>query len=251
MSLAVSEVSVAYGHVQAVRDVSLTVDRGEIVALLGPNGAGKSSLLRAIAGLQPTKSGQIRWATTRLDGGPASAVARAGVTLVPEGRQVLGTMSVRDNLLLGAYLHHARSLGQLLGPVRWLERRDDMQARLARVYSLFPRLRERLGQRAGSLSGGEQQMLAVGRALMAEPELMLLDEPSVGLAPNLVREILGTLRGLQEQGLTVLLVEQDAHAALRVAQRAYVMESGRIAAEGTPSELLASPQMRNAYLGGI
>lgn len=249
--LRVEEISIAYGHIQAVRQVSLTVARGEIVALLGPNGAGKSSLMRTIAGLQAPLSGEISWDAVRLAGRGAPAVARAGVSLVPEGRQLQTTLSVHDNLLLGGYLHHVRSWRDLLGPVGWLSRRADVQARIARVFALFPRLEERQRQMAGSLSGGEQQMLAIGRAMMAEPQLLLLDEPSVGLAPNLVREILATLTRLNEQGVTILLVEQDAHAALRIVQRAYIMETGRIVAEGTPRELLASPQMRNAYLGTL
>jgi branched-chain amino acid transport system ATP-binding protein len=249
--LQVDSVSIAYGHIQAVRNASLNVARGEIVALLGPNGAGKSSLMRTIAGLQAPFGGSIAWDGARLDGRGAPAVARAGVSLAPEGRQLQTTLSVHDNLLLGGYLHHARRWRDLLGPVGWLSRRADVRARMARVFALFPRLEERQGQTAGSLSGGEQQMLVVGRAMMAEPQLLLLDEPSLGLAPNLVREILATLTELNAQGVTILLVEQDAHAALRIAQRAYIMETGRIVAEGTPRELLASPQMRNAYLGAI
>jgi branched-chain amino acid transport system ATP-binding protein len=263
--LNVEGVSVYYGHVQAIRRVSLSVQRGEIVAILGANGAGKSSLLRAICGLQPIAQGQITWQEQRLDGLAPYRVARAGLALVPEGRQSLYTMTVRDNLLLGAYQHlvarpAARGLlahlggvltvaRNLLGPVTWLNSSPLLQERQARVFALFPRLAERQNQAAGSLSGGEQQMLAIGRALMAAPQLLLLDEPSVGLAPNLVREIFQLLTQLREGGLTVLLVEQDAHAALRIADRGYVLETGRIAAEGTARELLASPQMRRAYLG--
>lgn len=249
--LRVEGVTVSYGRVQAVRELELHVERGELVALLGPNGAGKSSLLRAIAGLQAVRAGAITWAGVRLDELRAPQIVRAGVALSPEGRQLLPSMSVLDNLALGGYLHHSGSLRDLLTPLPWLCRRPAMRARLERVYALFPRLQERERQMAGSLSGGEQQMLAIGRALMTDPQLLLLDEPSIGLAPNLVREILATLHTLQEQGVTILLVEQDAHAALRIAQRAYVMETGRIVAEGAPRELLASPQMRAAYLGGV
>lgn len=247
--LNVSSVSVHYGHIQAVRRASLIVQQGEIVALLGPNGAGKSSLLNAIIGLKPPSEGQILWESQRLDGLPPYHIARLGVTLVPEGRQVLPTMTVRDNLILGSYVHHQGNMRDLLAPMRWLLRRQDVQARLANVFRLFPRLEERQRQLAGSLSGGEQQMLAIGRALMASPRLLLLDEPSIGLAPNLVREILATLARLRDEGLTILLVEQDAHAALRIADRAYVMETGRIVTEGTAKELFASTHMRRAYLG--
>ena len=247
--LSVEALSVHYGHVAAVRQVSLFVQRGEIVALLGSNGAGKSSLLRAIVGLQAPSQGLVSWNGQRLDLLPAHHVAQAGVALVPEGRQLLSTMTVGDNLLVGDYVHHTGDLRHLLGPVRWLIGRPSVQARLGSVYRLFPRLQERQKQLAGSLSGGEQQMLAIGRALMATPQLLLLDEPSIGLAPNLVREILHLLARLREEGLTILLVEQDAHAALRIASRGYVLETGRIAAEGTARELLASEHLRRAYLG--
>lgn len=249
--LRVESISIAYGRVRAVREVSLFVAPQEIVAILGPNGAGKSSLLKAIAGIHPPIEGAISWNGLRLDGHPPSRIAQMGISLIPEGRQLLGSMTVLDNLLLGGYLHHRRNWRHLLAPMGWLARRPEVQARLRRVFDLFPHLEERQRQIAGSLSGGEQQMLAIGRALMAEPQLLLLDEPSVGLAPNLVREILQTLRHLQAQGVTILLVEQDAYAALRIAQRAYIMETGRIVAEGTPEEILASPQIRSAYLGGV
>ena len=247
--LHVEGVSVRYGHIQAVREVSLTVEPGEIVTLLGANGAGKSSLLNSIAGLLRPAAGEIAWQGQRLDGLSGHQVAQAGVALVPEGRQILPSMTVRDNLLLGGYIHHAHSLRDLLGPIGVLLARADVQERLERVFGLFGRLRERLTQMAGSLSGGEQQMLAIGRALMASPTLLLLDEPSIGLAPNLVREILGLLQMLRSQGLTILLVEQDARAALRIADRGYVMETGRLVADGTAHELLNSARMRRAYLG--
>jgi len=247
--LTLDSVSVHYGRIQAVRRVSLTVTQGEIVALLGANGAGKSSLLRAIAGLEVVSEGEISWNGQRLDRLPAHKIARLRVALVPEGRQLLNTMTVQENLLLGGYSHHAGSVRDLLIPVRWLLGRASLKDRLAYAFRLFPRLAERQAQMAGSLSGGEQQMLAIGRALMASPQLLLLDEPSMGLAPNLVKEILALLIHLREEGLTILLVEQDAHAALRIADRGYVMETGRIAAEGRARELLSSPRMRRAYLG--
>jgi branched-chain amino acid transport system ATP-binding protein len=249
--LNVTGVSVYYGHIQAVRQVSLTVQQGEIVAILGPNGAGKSTLLRAITGQIKPSEGEILWQGHRLDGLSTHQVARAGLVLVPEGRQILPSMTVRDNLLLGGYRHEAGRLGELLRPVGGVWRKADLQERLATVFRYFPRLQERLGQRAGSLSGGEQQMLAIGRALMASPRLLLLDEPSIGLAPNLVREILQLLLRLREEGLTLLLVEQDAHAALRIADRGYVLETGRVVAEGSARELLNSERMRRAYLGMV
>lgn len=247
--LRTAEVSVHYGHVQAVRRASIAVAPGEIVAVLGANGAGKSSLLNAIAGVVPISQGEVLWDGSRLDGAGAHRVARRGIALVPEGRQLLSTMTVHDNLLIGGYQHHAASIMDLLGPVGRLSRNAGLQERLERVFVLFPRLRERQSQVSGSLSGGEQQMLAIGRALMASPRALLLDEPSIGLAPNLAREILQQLVGLRAQGLAVLLVEQDAHAALRVADRGYVMETGRVVAEGTSKELLSSERMRRAYLG--
>jgi len=250
-SLDIRDLSVHYGRVQAVRRASLEVHPGEIVALLGANGAGKSSLLRTVAGLQAPSEGEIHWGAERLDGLPPHRVSATGLALVPEGRQLLASMSVRDNLLLGAYLHHAGSLGALLGPVGRVYGSRAMRERLEGVFALFPRLAERQGQVSGSLSGGEQQMLAIARALMSSPRLLLLDEPSIGLAPNLVREILGLLARLREEGLTVLLVEQDARAALRIADRGYVMETGRIVAEGSAREILSSDRLRRAYLGMV
>jgi len=242
-------VSVRYGHIHAVRDVSLVIEPGEIVSLLGPNGAGKSSLLRAFAGLQSLSSGQIWWNGQRLDLLAAHQIAHTGIALVPEGRKLLSTMIVQDNLMLGGYTHHAGHLKDLLGPVGRLLKSASVQERLNNVFRLFPRLLERRRQMAGNLSGGEQQMLAIGRALMASPQLLLLDEPSIGLAPNLAREIFRLLDQLRSEGLTILLVEQDAHAALRIADRGYILETGHIVAEGTARDLLASQSMRHAYLG--
>jgi len=249
--LRIEGVSVCYGRIQAVREVSLSLQEGELVALLGPNGAGKTTLLKAIVGLLKPSSGEIWWRDWQLSLLPAHQVARLGISLVPEGRQLFSSMTVQDNLLLGDYVHHVGRFKNLLGPKQWLLRRPEVQQRLAEVYSLFPRLQERREQRAGSLSGGEQQMLAIARALMSSPQVLLLDEPSTGLAPMLVREILGLLERLRERGLTIFLVEQDAHAALRIADRGYVMETGRIVDEGSRKELLASPRMRRAYLGGL
>jgi branched-chain amino acid transport system ATP-binding protein len=242
-------VSVRYGHIHAVRDVSLVIEPGEIVSLLGPNGAGKSSLLRTFAGLQSPSSGQIWWNDQRLDLLTAHQIAHTGIALVPEGRKLFSTMTVQDNLMLGGYTHHAGHLKDLWGPVGRLLKSASVQERLTNVYRLFPRLQERRRQMAANLSGGEQQMLAIGRALMASPQLLLLDEPSIGLAPNLAREIFRLLDQLRSEGLTILLVEQDAHAALRIADRGYILETGHIVAEGAARELLASQHMRHAYLG--
>jgi branched-chain amino acid transport system ATP-binding protein len=248
--LVVDQVSVYYGRVQAVRRASLQVAEGEIVALVGSNGAGKSSLLRSIVGLEPASEGIIAWRGRELQRLMPHQVAHTGVALVPEGHQTLPTLSVLDNLLVGCY-GQCQGLRLRLAPIGWTARNEKVTRRLERVYALFPRLDERSGQMAGSLSGGEQQMLAIGRALMATPDLLLLDEPSIGLAPNLVREILDLLPHLRDQGVTVLLVEQDARAALRVADRGYVMETGRVVDEGSAQQLLASTRMHRAYLGTI
>ncbi|MHB0875109.1 MAG: ABC transporter ATP-binding protein [Anaerolineae bacterium] len=248
-ALDIQGLSVWHGRVQAVRRVSLTVGKGEIVALLGANGAGKSSLLAAIAGLHRPAEGTVTLDGAAITGLAAEKIARRGLSLVPEGRQLAGTMSVRDNLLLGGYQHLGARLSDLLLPLPLLRRRPATVGKLADVYALFPRLREREEQLAQSLSGGEQQMLAIGCALMAEPNVLLLDEPSIGLAPELVRAILALLEQLRQRGLAILLVEQDAHGALRVAQRGYVMETGRIVAEGAAEELLQSETLRRAYLG--
>jgi branched-chain amino acid transport system ATP-binding protein len=236
MLLCVEQLEVAYGAVQALQGVSLTVAPGEIVALIGSNGAGKSTLLRAISGLVRPRAGSITFdRTVRLDHLPAHAIVREGIAQVPEGRQVFGNLTVRENLLLGAYRHRERR-----------EIRETME----RACTLFPILRERMQQPAATLSGGEQQMLAMGRALMARPQLLLLDEPSLGLAPLIVKTIFDIIREINAQGTTVLLVEQNAHMALRIAQRGYVLQTGRIALEDTGAGLLARPEVRAAYLGG-
>jgi branched-chain amino acid transport system ATP-binding protein len=232
--LRVDGIEVAYGDLTAVRDVSLEVREGEAVALIGANGAGKTTTLRAISGLLPLRRGRIELGGRRLDGlGPAEIVAR-GIAHVPEGRQLFPTMTVRENLELGARTRAARA-----GRAGMLER----------VFKLFPLLRERGGQLAGTLSGGEQQMCAIGRGLMARPRLLMLDEPSLGLAPVLVKAIFEDLGRINEQGITVLLVEQNVLRSLHLAHRGYVLENGRMTLAGPREELLASGHIKQAYLG--
>ena len=226
-----------YGKLAVLRRVSLHVSKGEIVTIVGANGAGKTTLLETVAGLVRARGGEIVF-----DGEPVGRLATErivarGCSLVPEGRQVFATMPVRENLLLGAHVQYARG--------RRLEVAEDLE----RVYGLFPILREREGQLAGTLSGGEQQMLAIGRALMARPKLMMLDEPSMGLAPLVVKGIFAILRRVRDAGTTVLLVEQNARSALRIADRGYVLETGRIVLQGTAEELLANRDVQRAYLG--
>ena len=239
--LEIRNLHVRYGGIQAVQGVSLRIARGSIVTLIGANGAGKSSIIRSIAGLNKTVEGDIL--LTRREGDvPVSLMGlkpeemvRRGISLSPEGRRILPHLSVEENLLLGAY-----SRSDSAGIAR------DM----AWVYELFPRLKERSWQKGGTLSGGEQQMLAVGRALMSQPDLLMLDEPSLGLAPLLVREIFAIIRRINAEGKTVLLVEQNAFAALSVANYAYILEVGRVVLEGSGRELLANPKVKEAYLGG-
>jgi branched-chain amino acid transport system ATP-binding protein len=231
--LSVEQVRSSYGRIEALHGVSIEVARGEIVTLLGANGAGKSTLIRAISGVQAISAGQIRFDDRPLEGVSAHARVALGIAQVPEGRQVFAPLSVEDNLRLGA----------------WPRRNARLDAELASVYELFPVLASRRRISAGMLSGGEQQMLAIGRALMAKPRLLLLDEPSMGLAPILVEQILDVVRGLKEAGLTVLLVEQNARAALAIADRGYVIETGRIATSGSSDELLADARVQAAYLG--
>lgn len=247
--LKVEKVSVAYDRVFALRDVSLIVNDGEIVTLIGSNGAGKTTLLNAITGVVPVKAGAIWLDQRKLSGLSSHKTVRLGLSYVPEGRQIFGAMSVRDNLTLGSYAESTRNPFSTLGYVGWFMRRPSIQANLETVFRLFPILKERQNQQAGSLSGGEQQMLAIGRALMSSPRILLLDEPSLGLAPNLVKEILKLLVRLRDEGLTILLVEQDATAALKIADRGYVMERGRITIEGSARELLGDDRVRQAYLG--
>jgi len=247
--LRVEDVSASYGRVTALREVSLIVNDGEIVTLIGSNGAGKTTLLNAIAGVVPLKSGSIWLDDHKLSGLASHKTVRLGIGYVPEGRQTFGAMSVKDNLTLGSYSQRGRNPLSTLGYVGWFLHHPSVQSNLEMVFKLFPILKERQKQQAGSLSGGEQQMLAIGRALMSSPKILLLDEPSLGLAPNLVREILKLLIRLRNEGLTILLVEQDAAAALKVADRGYVMERGRITIEGKAKELLFDDRVRQAYLG--
>ena len=231
--LAVENLVSRYGRIEALRGVSLTVGAGELVALIGANGAGKSTLLRCVSGVQAVAAGTIRFAGRDVSRMPPAARVRSGIAQSPEGRQVFAPMSVEDNLTLGAYTRPSRETAQSL----------------AEVYDLFPGVRERRGEKAGALSGGQQQMLALGRALMSKPRLLLLDEPSLGLAPLVVEEIFRAVRRLKESGVTVLMVEQNAHAALALADRAYVLETGSVTIEGSGRELLDNDEVRRAYLG--
>jgi branched-chain amino acid transport system ATP-binding protein len=233
--LELEQLQVHYGSVQALAGVSLQIRRGELVTLLGSNGAGKSSCLRAISRLIPASAGRALWHGADLASVPAHRTLKLGIGHCPEGRRLLNRQSVAFNLELGAYLRRDR---------------DGITRDLERCYSLFPRLAERRHQQAGSLSGGEQQMLAIARALMGRPELLMLDEPSLGLAPKLVAEVMEVLAELHHQGQTILLVEQNAQAALEIADRGYVLEAGRIQLEGRAQQLLESPKLRAAYLGG-
>jgi branched-chain amino acid transport system ATP-binding protein len=233
--LEVDRVSASYGAVQALSDVSLQVMPGEIVTLIGANGAGKSTLLMTICGAPKPRAGRIILGGEDITDEPTHLTMRRGVAQSPEGRRIFPRMTVHENLLMGA---------QALV-------KGDPTPQLEQVFTLFPRLKERIGQRGGTLSGGEQQMLAIGRALMSRPRLLLLDEPSLGLAPLIVRQIFGAIRQLNETtGLTVLLVEQNANQALRLAHRGYVLVNGRITMEGGGHDLLARPEIRDAYLGG-
>jgi branched-chain amino acid transport system ATP-binding protein len=240
MLLSIRNLEVCYGVISALQDVSLDVDTKEIVTLIGSNGAGKTTLLRAISGLLKSARGEIAWspdgaAPTKLTGMRPHEIVRAGVSHVPEGRQVFPNLTVRENLLLGGY------------------QQKDKQ-RLAqdvdRCYHHFPVLAERREQKAGTLSGGEQQMLAIGRALMARPKLLLLDEPSLGLAPMIVRKIFQIIREINTEGTTIFVVEQNAHMALSVAHRAYVLQTGRVIKSGNAREMLEDPDVKKAYLGG-
>ena len=233
--LTLEGVSVAYGAVEVLHDVSLRVDEGEMVCLLGANGAGKSTTVRTISGLLRPKSGVITFRGQRLDGRPAHAVLTRGIAQCPEGRRIFPEMTVRENLEMGAYVRGSEGA-----------RAEDLE----RVFHHFPKLKERAGQLGGTLSGGEQQMLAIARALMSGPRLLLLDEPSLGLAPTMVATVFRVIREIRRQGVTVLMVEQNAALALQMADRAYVMESGRIALGGPAKDLLHNAEIRRAYLGG-
>ena len=230
--LEIRNLSVSYGGINAVKNIDLDVPEGQIVTLIGANGAGKSTILRTISGLVKTKNGSVKYNGEEILGKNPDYIVSKGVTLVPEGRRVFTDLTVLENLKIGAYL-----------------RKDDIQKDIEYVYSLFPRLKEREWQFAGTLSGGEQQMLAVGRALMAKPKLIMMDEPSLGLAPLVVKSIFDIIKTINEQGITVLLIEQNANMALQAAHTAYVLETGNITMTGKGSDLLADDRIKEAYLG--
>ena len=230
--LKIMDLKVSYGGIEALKGVSFSVEKGQIVTIIGANGAGKSTTLRAISGLIPAKSGSITYDGNVINGQQPQQIVAEGICMVPEGRRVFPNLTVYENLRIGAYL-----------------RKDDITADVEHVYSLFPRLKERSWQLAGTLSGGEQQMLAVGRALMMRPKLLMMDEPSLGLAPLVIRDIFGIIQTLHDEGITILLVEQNANAALRVADYAFVLETGSLGVQGTGQELLNDPAIKAAYLG--
>lgn len=232
--LQIKDLEVSYGGIEAVRGISFDVKAGEIVTLIGANGAGKSSTLRTISGLVKPKSGTVIFEGEDITGKDSTAIVSKGLMMVPEGRRIFPNLTVLENLKIGAYL-----------------RNDDLEEDIEMVYGYFPRLKERSWQEGGTLSGGEQQMLAVGRALMGRPKLLMMDEPSLGLAPIVVQGIFEIIRRINEAGTTVLLIEQNANMALHVADRAYVIENGRIAMEGTGQELLEDEKVKAAYLGTV
>ena len=230
--LEIKDLRVSYGGIEALKGISFHVEEGQIVTLIGANGAGKSTTLRAISGLAPVKSGTILYDGQPINGLNPQKIVSMGVGMVPEGRRVFPNLTVLENLKIGAYL-----------------RRDDLKHDIEYIYSLFPRLRERSWQMAGTLSGGEQQMLAVGRALMMKPRILMMDEPSLGLAPLVIRDIFEIIKTLHAQGMTILLVEQNANAALKVADYAFVLQTGMMGVQGTGAELLDNPEVKAAYLG--
>lgn len=232
--LKVDNINLYYGGIHALKDLSLEVKKGEIVTLIGANGAGKTSTLRAISGLEPIKSGSISYKDENLKKVPSHKIVSLGLSHVPEGRKIFANLTVKENLELGAYLRKNKS-----------EIKSDMEM----VFSKFPRLKERRKQIAGTLSGGEQQMLAIGRALMNRPEMLILDEPSMGLAPLVVKDIFDTIVEINKSGTTILLVEQNANMALSIANRAYLLETGKIVLSGKASDLLNDDSIRSAYLG--
>ncbi|MGT2681900.1 ABC transporter ATP-binding protein [Streptococcus porci] len=233
--LEVKNLSVSYGAIEAVKNVSFEVHEGEVVTLIGANGAGKTSILRTISGLVKASGGEIVYAGTDISKVPARKIVADGLAQVPEGRHVFAGLTVMENLEMGAFLKNNK---------------DENAANLKKVFARFPRLEERKNQDAATLSGGEQQMLAMGRALMSQPKLLLLDEPSMGLAPIFIQEIFDIIQDIQKQGTTVLLIEQNANKALSIADRGYVLETGKIVLSGTGKELLESDEVRKAYLGG-
>ncbi len=236
--LRIEGLSAAYGSIQVLKNVSLKVPKGKVVSIIGANGAGKSTLLKSISGLMKISKGRIFYKDTNIAGIPANRIVGLGISQVPEGRQIFAHLSVLDNIHLGAYLYYKRN------------NRLEIKKRIHRIHEIFPVLETRSKQIAGTLSGGEQQMLAIARALMAKPELLLLDEPSMGIAPLIVREIYSVIQQLNESGTTVLLVEQNARAALKVAHHSYVLERGEIVMEGLAEELLDNPRVKEVYLGG-
>ncbi|MFS0688678.1 ABC transporter ATP-binding protein [Sporosarcina sp. 179-K 8C2 HS] len=233
--LSVKDIDVYYGNIHALKGLSLEVNEGEIVTLIGANGAGKSTLLKTLSGLLKPKSGTIHYLNSSIVGKPAQSIVKAGISHVPEGRRVFANMTVEENLELGAFTRKDKK---------------GIAEDLSKVYETFPRLLERRKQLSGTLSGGEQQMLAMGRAIMAKPKLLLLDEPSMGLAPLMVQTIFQVIDDINKEGTTILLVEQNANMALSVASRAYVIETGRVTLSGTANELQASEEIKMAYLGG-
>lgn len=233
--LKVENLSVHYGVIEAVKNVSFEVNEGEVVTLIGANGAGKTSILRTISGLVRPSSGTISFLGNEIQKVPARKIVADGLSQVPEGRHVFAGLTVMENLEMGAFLRNNR---------------EEYQANLKKIFARFPRLEERKNQDAATLSGGEQQMLAMGRALMSQPKLLLLDEPSMGLAPIFIQEIFDIIQDIQKQGTTVLLIEQNANKALTIADRGYVLETGKVALSGTGKELLASEEVKKAYLGG-
>ena len=236
--LKVENLRAYYDSIPALKGVSIDVPNGEVVSIIGANGAGKSTLLKSISGLMKSKEGGILYKDQDIFALSANKIVSLGISQVPEGRQIFGHLTVQDNINLGAYLYFKR------------RNRSEIEGRIEKVFRLFPVLKQRTKQIAGTLSGGEQQMLAIARALMGRPELLLLDEPSMGLAPLIVKEIFSVIKQLNESGTTILLVEQNAKAALNVAQHAFVLETGEIVLEGLASELLDDPKVKAAYLGG-
>ncbi len=232
--LTFDKVSTFYGKIQALHDVCVEVRQGEIVTLIGANGAGKSTLLMTLCGSPQASSGSIRYQGEELVGQDTPQIMRKSIAIVPEGRRVFARLTVEENLAMGGFF----------------TAKEEFQAQLDKVLQLFPRLKERLLQRAGTMSGGEQQMLAIGRALMSQPKLLLLDEPSLGLAPIIIQQIFDIIEQLRSDGVTIFLVEQNANQALRLADRGYVLENGRIVMQGSGHELLSDPKVRDAYLGG-
>jgi len=233
--LSIDQLNVSYGAIHALKGVSFNLEKGEIVALIGANGAGKSTTLNTISGIYRPDAGMIMYEGNDLTQTSPAEIVEQGIVQVPEGRKIFSRMSVRENLEMGAYS---------------IKEKDRIQANMKRVYDIFPRLKERQGQMGGTLSGGEQQMLAMGRGLMAEPGLLLLDEPSMGLAPILVEQIFEVIQDINQQGVSILLVEQNANMALSIADRAYVLETGKVVLSGEADKLMENPLVKEAYLGG-